>query len=75
MVNITLDDGVAAALSAKAEARGLTVQAYLEAIVSAEPHRPRISPEELDRLLEEEATAGPSPSGTFSRADLYCDHD
>lgn len=77
MVNVPLNDGVAAALSAKAAERGMTVQAYLEAMILHQPSRPavRMSPDELDRLLDEEATAGPSPSGTFSRADLYADHD
>jgi hypothetical protein len=77
MVNIQLNDAVAAALSAKAAARGMTVEAYLEnLLLSGSPRQaPRLSLEELDRLLDEEATIGPSPSGSFSRAELYIDHD
>ena len=77
MVNVQLNDVVAAALNDKAAAHGMTVQAYLEAIVLQQPTRPpvRIAPDELDRLLDQEATAGPSPAGTFSRAELYSDHD
>ncbi|HEV3418620.1 MAG TPA: hypothetical protein VG056_17490 [Pirellulales bacterium] len=77
MVTVQLDDSVAAALSAKAAAEGLTVQAYLQTLLltAKRPPVPRLSLEELERLLDEEATVGPSPSGSFSRADLYTDHD
>jgi hypothetical protein len=55
MVNVPLNDGVAAALSAKAAEQGMTVQAYLEAMILRGPGRPvvRMSPDELDRLLDE----------------------
>jgi hypothetical protein len=77
MVNVQVDESVAAALSAKAAAQGLSVQAFLETILRSTPPapHPRLSLEELERFLDEEATVGPSPSGTFSRADLYSDHD
>ena len=77
MVNVPLNDATAAALSAKAAAQGMTVEAYLENFVLSAATRPapRLSVEELDRLLDEEASIGPSPSGSFSRAELYSDHD
>lgn len=77
MVNIQLNDTVAAALTAKATAQGLTVQAYLENLLVSKlpPSAARISADELDRLLDELAILGPSPKGTFSRAELYSDHD
>lgn len=77
MVNVLLDERVAAALSAKAAAQGLTVSAYLEAIALSGPPQPapRMSANDFDRFLDEEATHGPSPTGTFSRAELYSDHD
>ena len=77
MVNVQLDDTVAAALSAQAAAQGLTVQAYLQTFLLSPAARPapRLTVEELDRLLDEEALIGPSPSGSFSRAEIYCDHD
>ena len=77
MVHVSLDDRVAAALRAKADLEGLTIAAYLESIALAEPAPPNqpMSPDELDRFLDEEATHGPSPNGTFSRADIYTDHD
>ena len=72
-MNMPLDDRVATALIAKAAERGLTVEAYLEAIALSAPTRPapHISPDDLDRLLDEEATIGLSLTGTFMRAELY----
>jgi hypothetical protein len=77
MIIVQLNDTVAAALSAQAAALGLTVEAYLENVVLSTASRPvpRLSLDELDRLLDEEATSGPSPVGTFSRAELYSEHD
>lgn len=77
MVNVPLDDRIAFALEARASAHGLSVQAYLETIALAETRQAvqTITPDELDRLLDQEASTGPSPTGTFSRAELYGDHD
>ena len=73
MVNVQLNDTVAAALKAQAAAQGMSIEAYLETVVLSTPQHPvpRLSLDELDRLLDEEATAGPSPSGAFSRSELY----
>jgi hypothetical protein len=75
--NVRLDDRIASALEARASAQGLSLQAYLETIALAEtrPELHTITPDELDRLLDQEASRGPSPSGTFSRAEQYGDHD
>ena len=77
MKNVQLRETVAAALSAQAAAQGLTLEAYLESVLLSAPSRPapHISLDELDRMLDEEASDGPSPSGSFSRAELYSDHD
>lgn len=77
MINLQLSETVAAALNAQAAAQGLTLEAYLESIVLSGRSQlaPRLSLDELDRLLDDEASTGPSPSGTFSRAELYGDHD
>jgi ribosomal protein S12 methylthiotransferase accessory factor YcaO len=78
MVNVPLNDSVAAALSAQAAARGMTLQAYLETLAMSVPvvAAPRLTSDELDQLLDQEATAtGNSPGGTFSREELYRDHD
>ena len=76
-MNVYLNDAVAAVLNAQAAAQGLSVQAYLERVFLSTPARPpqRLALEEFDRLLDEEATLSPSPAGTFSRAELYSDHD
>jgi hypothetical protein len=77
MIRIEVSETTAAALSAQAAAQGLTVEAYLENALLRAPARPtpRMSRDELDRLLDEEASSGPSPVGSFSRAELYSDHD
>lgn len=77
MVNLPLDDRVVSSLEARASAQGLSVQDYLETIAlgAVRPAARTITPDELDRLLDQEAYAGPSPTGTFSRAELYFDHD
>lgn len=77
MVNISLDDRIASALEARASAQGLSVHAFLETIALTESRQAAhtITPDELDRLLDQEASTGPSPMGTFSRAELSGDHD
>ena len=77
MVNLQISDTAAAVLSAQAAACGLTVEAYLETLLLGRPagDRHELSVAEIDRLLDEEATLGRSPSGTFSRTDIYGDHD
>jgi hypothetical protein len=76
MTHLQLNDTVAAALRAQAEAQGLSIEAYLGTFVlSVRPQSSsRLSADEFERLLGEEATAGPSPAGTFSRSELYADH-
>ncbi len=77
MASIQVSDSVAAALSAQAQARGLSLQQYLELLSESQAalNEPRITADELERLLDEEATAGPAYEGTYSRADIYADHD
>ena len=77
MIHIALHESVAAALNAQASARGLTVEEYLNQLLQASPpgSESRLSVDEFDRLLDAEASAGSSPSGSFSRASIYDDHD
>jgi hypothetical protein len=77
MIRIEVGETTAAALGAQAAAQGLTVEAYLASLLLsalAKP-TPRLTPAELDRLLDAEVASGPSPSGSFTRAELYRDHD
>jgi hypothetical protein len=76
MVTIQVDDDVAAVLHARASTKGLSIDELLKAtFLPSEDPAERMSIEEFDRILDELATDGPSPSGTFSREDLYSDHD
>ena len=61
-----------------------SVDAYIAELLGREfnassivsrPPEPRMSADEFERFLDEEAPSGPSPTGTFSRAVLYEDHD
>jgi hypothetical protein len=76
MIRLQLSE-TAAAQTAQAAAQGLTAEAFLESVLLSVPSRPapRLSRDELDRLLDEEAMSGPSPVGSFSRVELYNDHD
>lgn len=77
MEYLSVDDRVAAALRIEADLQGLTVSAYLEAIAFSRsaPSNQHMSLDEFDLFLDEEAISGLSPIGTFSREELYDDHD
>ncbi|MEX2114446.1 MAG: hypothetical protein WD845_14725 [Pirellulales bacterium] len=75
MVSIQLQDSVAAALAANAQAEGLSLQAYLERLAGAPAAPVPPSGDELERLFDEASVAGPDPSCTYTRADIYLDHD
>lgn len=77
MASIQIPDSVAAVLLAQAQARGLSLDQYLELLAESQTllNEPRISADELERLLDAESTAGPAYDGTYSRADIYADHD
>lgn len=77
MVSIQLQDSVAAALAAQARAEGLSLEGYLERLAAARVPAtlPRLTGDELERLFDEASIAGPDPSCTYSRADIYLDHD
>ncbi len=77
MVSIQLSDSVAAALAANARAEGLSLQAYLERLAGAQAPAapPRLRGDEIVRLFDEASVAGPDPTCTYTRADIYLDHD
>jgi hypothetical protein len=77
MVSIQLQDSVAAALAAQAQAEGLSLEAYLEQLAAAGTPAvvARLTGEELMRLLDEASIAGPTPNCTYTRADIYFDHN
>lgn len=77
MVTIHLDDSVAAALALQAQERGLSLQEYLGALATtANPERVRASAEEIiDRIRSVSVPAEATYRGSFSRHDIYSDHD
>ena len=78
MVQIQLEDTVAAALVVRARSRGLSLEEYLAELSTRDEATmaPRVSGEEAIRLIEAEAGPGnPSYQGTYSREDIYFDHD
>ena len=76
MVNIQLQDSVAAALSAHANEQGLSLEAFLAQIAAttAHPKQP-INFDEWERELDELSFDAPPLPADFSRADIYLDHD
>jgi hypothetical protein len=77
MVNIQVNDAVAAALTAQAQSQGLSLEEYLAVLARKKSAvaLPRMTGEELDRLLDAEATPGTGYEGTYSRAEIYQNHD
>lgn len=76
MTNVQLNDSVAAALTAQASLRGLSLEGYLSrladggvAVVS-----PGVTADELDKALDELSLDVPPLPADFSRADIYLDH-
>lgn len=79
MRSIELQESVVTRLSAQAKSEGLSLEAYLEKLAGGrsweEASLPRITGDELDRLLDAEASGSTAYCGTYSRADIYFDHD
>lgn len=77
MIQIQLDDHVADALAKQAESRGLSLSDYLGLVAASQARAtaPAISAEDLDRLIEDEASDDVTVGGTLSRADIYHDRD
>ena len=79
MVSIDIQETLAARLDAQARSEGLSLQAYLERLAESgnivERHHPTVTGEEFDRLVDSEANLSTNYGGTYSRADIYLDHD
>jgi len=80
MVSIQLREDVAAALEERARQAGLSLPDFLTLLAknSASQSSGRITGSQLEQLIRTEAARtpkGPSPTGTFPRADIYRDHD
>jgi hypothetical protein len=78
MVQIQLEDSVAATLINHARARGMSVNEYIADLASREQQvsTERISGDEAIRLIDAESGPGNAGyDGTFTREDIYSDHD
>jgi hypothetical protein len=79
MATIELPESTANLLAERAKAEGLSLNAFLEVIAAQRAPKdgtlPKLTAEELDRLLDEEANTDSSYQGTYSRTDIYLDHD
>ena len=78
MVQIQLEDEVAAALADRARSRGLSIAEFLSELLAGERRStlPPLKGDEAIRLIEAETGPGsPSYQGTYPREDIYVDHD
>lgn len=77
MVNVQLQESVAAALVAQASVRGLSLEEYLAGLVRSDEVAapPALSAEEVQRQFESLSLDVPPLPADFSRADIYLDHD
>lgn len=81
MVQIQLQESVASRLAERAKFKGLSLEAYLaelselEASLAVRTKLPALTGEELDRLLDAEASNDSTYQGSYPRADIYLDHD
>ncbi len=79
MATIEVQESVLARLRAEAERQGVSLDAYLERLASVRTWEngklPRLTGEELERLLDAEASTDSTYQGTYPRADIYRDHD
>lgn len=83
MATIEIDQHTAEMLRAKAEARGLSLDDYLRLLAeidapNIDATNPRVTLNGIDQILDELAQGGESLSPlpvSFSRKDIYFDHD
>lgn len=75
MASLKLDDKIAESLRTRAAQQGITVDELLQHLLKQEPvvkkRQARLSAEEFDRLIDEEATDTPGLPEDFSRADAH----
>ena len=79
MASIELQESVVARLAELAKSEGRSIEAYLAKLAELRPlssgQLPPLTGEELDRLLDAEASHDSTYQGTYPRADIYLDHD
>lgn len=78
MTNIQLDDNVALALESLARSNGMDLADYLASMAKSPVAlpSPRLSADDLVSMIKAESGAdGSEYRGTYSREDIYLDHD
>ena len=79
MATVELHPSVLIRLETLAHSEGVSLEVYLERLASQPSWKDaKLSPltgEELERLLDAEAASDSNYQGTYSRADIYRDHD
>lgn len=79
MATIDLQPILVNRLEALARSEGVTLEVYLERLASQHALKhascPPLSADELEQLLDAEAASDSTYQGTYSRADIYRDHD
>ena len=79
MATIDLQPNLVNRLEALARGEGVTLEVYLERLASQRSLEsasgPPLSGAELEQLLDAEAASDSTYQGTYSRADIYRDHD
>ena len=77
MASVILDENTVDELRTAAAASGMTVDAYVKLLLAggATVAAPRLSWNEVESLLDQQAFDGPTLPSDFSRADIYDEHD
>ena len=78
MAFIEIEERVAAALRAQADVRAMSLEAFLQRIAeTATPlnSAPALALADMERSLDELATELPVLPDSFSRSEIYADHD
>ena len=78
MAVIKIGERTAVALRAQADARELSLEAFLQRIAEASSPvnpTPVLPLAEFERAIDDAATESPVLPSSFSRADIYVDHD
>ncbi len=79
MASIELQESLVARLAELAKSEGLSLETYLAKLAESRSldsgEMSRLTGEELDQLLDAEASNDSIYQGSYPRADIYLDHD
>jgi hypothetical protein len=79
MSTVELNPSLVTRLETLARSEGVSLEVLIERLASQpawkEGKLPRLTGDELERLLDAEAASDSTYQGSYSRADIYRDHD